>query len=218
MAELAASLLAADFSRLNEQLAAVEAEGIRYLHIDVMDGLFVPSLSFGFPVIKTLRKGFGGIFDVHLMIHEPIRYIKEFAESGADSITVHVEACSDVEKTLRLIRECGVSVGLALKPATDWRVVKPFLHLLDMILIMTVEPGFGGQRYMDAMTGKIAGCRRYLEETGTDRIIEVDGGMNEVTVQTVVRAGSTLLVSGSSIFDGDVAGNIRKLNKRIKEA
>lgn len=185
---------------------------MKWLHIDVMDGNFVPSISFGFPVIKTLRKAFDGVFDVHLMIQEPIRYIKEFAESGGDMITIHLEACEDVDATLRWIRECGCKAGLAIRPDTPTESVYPYLELTDMVLLMTVQPGFGGQKYMHEVTEKIQTLRKYLNEHGYEKVlIEVDGGICLETAPEAFQAGSDILVSGSCVFKGNITENVNGL-------
>ena len=213
MADLAVSLLSADFSCLEKQLQELKEAKVKWLHIDVMDGNFVPSISFGFPVIKTLRKAFDGVFDVHLMIQEPIRYIKEFAESGSDMITVHLEACEDVEATLRWIRECGCKAGLAIRPDTPTEAVYPYLELTDMVLLMTVQPGFGGQKYIHSVTQKIKTLHNYLEKHNLldSILIEVDGGICLETAPEAFNAGSNILVSGSSVFKGNITENVNGL-------
>lgn len=211
MADLAVSLLSADFSCLETQLKEIKEAEVKWLHIDVMDGLFVPSISFGFPIIKTLRKAFSGVFDVHLMIQEPIRYIREFAEAGSDMITVHLEACENVEETLKKIRECGCRAGLSVKPDTPIEAVYPYLSMVDMVLIMTVEPGFGGQKYMHSVTKKIETLRAYLDSHGYCVLIEVDGGICLETAPEAVSAGSDILVSGSSVFNGRITENVESI-------
>lgn len=212
MADLAVSLLSADFSCLEKQLQELKEADVKWLHIDVMDGNFVPSISFGFPIVKTLRKAFSGVFDVHLMIQEPIRYIKEFAESGSDMITIHLEACEDVGATLRWIRECGCKAGLAVNPHTPIEEVYPYLHLTDMVLSMTVQPGFGGQKYIHSVTKKVETLHKYLNENGFDSVlIEVDGGICLETALEAADAGSDILVSGSSVFKGNIGQNVHNL-------
>lgn len=215
MAELAASLLSADFSCLETQFKILIQSDVKWLHIDVMDGNFVPSLSFGFPVIQTIRKSFPGVFDVHLMIQEPIRYIERFAQAGSDRITVHCEACSDVEQTLKKIRACGCRAGVAISPKTPVESVYPYLELTDLILVMTVEPGFGGQKYLHSVTQKVKTLRSYLDQKGRDVLIEVDGGINIETAPEAVAAGSDILVSGSSVFCGDIEENVKRLKDCI---
>ena len=215
MAQIVPSLLSADFLKLAEQLRILNEEHVNILHIDIMDGLFVPSIAFGFPVIQSIRKGFPGLFDVHLMIEEPIRYIREFAESGADMITVHVEACQDVRKTLSLIHECGKKAGLSLKPGTPLERVMPFLDEVDLVLIMTVEPGFGGQKYIHEMTNKVKRLSDYLQVNHPEVLIEVDGGIHEETAREAAQAGCSLLVSGSGVFVGNIAENLARLRRQI---
>ena len=217
MAILAASLLAADFSCLKEQLCELQENGISYLHIDVMDGLFVPSLSFGLPVVETLRKAYDGVFDVHLMIQEPIRYVEPFAKAGSDIITVHLEACTDVRETLKQIHACGCKTGLSIKPGTEIEAVYPYLDEVDMLLIMTVEPGFGGQKYLHSMTDKICRCRDYLDRNCLQTMIEVDGGINPQTIGEAYRAGADIFVSGSSVFCGNITENIKALQEIITQ-
>ena len=217
MARIVPSLLSADFLNLSEQLRILNEEKVEILHVDVMDGMFVPSLSFGFPVIRSIRKGFDGLFDVHLMIEEPVRYIREFADAGADMITVHVEACRDVRETLRLIRACGKKAGISLKPNTLPERIIPFLDDVDFVLVMTVEPGFGGQKYLDEMTDKIKRLKDYLSVNHPDVLIEVDGGINKETAREAYLAGSSLLVSGTGVFKGDIKENLSVLRRCIDE-
>lgn len=212
---LAPSILAADCTRLGEQIAQVKEGGAQYLHIDVMDGVFVPSLSFGICIVESLRKIKDIIFDVHLMITEPVRYIEEFAKSGADIITVHLEACEDVEATLLKIRECGCKAGLSIKPGTPVTEVMPWLGLVDMVLVMSVEPGFGGQKYIEASTERIRQIRNMITESGRDVALEVDGGVNLSNVEMVMDAGADVIVAGSAVFEGDVLQNTKKFMEII---
>ena len=197
---LSPSMLASDFSQLGQELDAIKNGGAKYLHIDVMDGLFVPSISFGMPVIKSLRKCSDLFFDVHLMIDQPERYIREFAASGADMITVHAEATIHLDRTLTAIREAGCKVGVALNPSTPLNVLEYVLDKVDMVLIMTVNPGYGGQKYLPAMTRKIRQLRDMIQDRGLDIDIEVDGGINLANVQTVLDAGANVIVAGSAVF------------------
>ena len=207
---LAPSILAADCTILGDQIAQVKNGGAEYLHIDVMDGVFVPSLSFGMCVVESLRKIRDIVFDVHLMVEEPIRYIEEFAKSGADIITVHLEACNDVKATLLKIRECGCKVGLSIKPDTSVEEVMPWLGLIDMVLIMSVEPGFGGQKYIDSSTARIRRVHEMITEAGVSVDVEVDGGINLSNVEMVTEAGANVIVAGSAVFEGDVLHNTQQ--------
>ena len=216
MSELCPSILSADFNRLGWQLQVLEEEGINILHIDVMDGVFVPSISFGMPVIKSIRAESRLFFDVHLMITEPIRYIDEFVKSGADSITVHLEACSDVNETIRAIRKHGKKVGLSIKPGTPAEEIRPYIHDVDMILVMTVEPGFGGQKYIDYCSDKVRRVREIEAEEGAHIHVQVDGGINKETIPVAMDAGADYLVSGSTVFAGNLKQNIEDLRELMK--
>lgn len=209
---LAPSILAADFKNLGKQLLEIAENGAEYVHIDVMDGLFVPSISFGMPVIKSIRPATDKVFDVHLMIEEPIRYIQEFKESGADIITIHYEACKDVRATLQAIKDAGLKTGLSIKPKTDVTVVKEFLPLCDMILLMSVEPGFGGQKFIDGSLERAAQLRAFIHESGLPIDLEIDGGITIDNVLDVLAAGVNVIVAGSAVFK-DPAGNTEKFMK-----
>lgn len=206
--KLSPSILAADFGRLGEQLKEVEAAGAHMVHIDVMDGDFVPSISFGMPVIQSIRKETKLPFDVHLMVTEPGRYIEEFAACGADSITVHVEACKHIDRVIHQIRELGLKVGVALNPGTSLATLDHIIDQVDMILIMTVNPGFGGQKYIESSTEKIRTLRNRLNELGLQTDIQVDGGIKKDNVHVVLEAGANVIVSGTTVFGGNIAENV----------
>lgn len=207
---LSPSILAADFARLGEQIKEADEAGAQYLHIDVMDGVFVPSISFGMPVIRSIRGTTDRIFDVHLMIVEPDRYIKEFKECGADSITFHLEATEDADETIDLIRDTGCRVGMSIKPKTPVEAVRKYLSKLDMLLIMTVEPGFGGQKYIPESTERIRKARNMADEMGLDLDIQVDGGITADNARIVLEAGANVIVAGSAIFHGNITENVKK--------
>lgn len=194
------SVLAADFSRLGEELQKVEAAGAQYIHLDVMDGVFVPNISFGIPVIEGLRKHSGAVFDVHLMITEPLRYIDAFAKAGADLITIHYESCDDPWKVVRYIKEKGLKAAVAIKPATPADVLYEHLGELDMALVMTVEPGFGGQKLIPEALHKARALREYADKNGLCLDIQADGGITADNLADVVGAGVNVIVAGSSIF------------------
>ncbi|MBR5967770.1 MAG: ribulose-phosphate 3-epimerase, partial [Lachnospiraceae bacterium] len=200
--KLAPSILAADFMRLGEQIDAIGKAGAQYVHYDVMDGIYVPSISFGLPVLKSVRKGTDLFLDCHLMIMDPDRYIDEFAECGADSITVHVEACHDVgvAETLLHIKRKGLKCGLTLNPHTPIGVLAPYLGMVDMVLVMSVEPGFGGQKLLESTYEKLAELLELKKQGGYDFDIEVDGGVTKENLASLVRAGVNVIVSGRSIF------------------
>ena len=211
---VAPSILAADFTCLADEIRRAEAGGADLLHLDVMDGAFVPNISFGPLVVEAVRRVPRLPLDVHLMIEEPVRYVEAFAGAGARWLTVHVEACADVAGTLEEIRVQGLRPGLALRPGTPFAEVEPFLDALDLLLVMTVEPGFGGQSYMEDQEPKLARARQLRESAGHSYRIEVDGGIGRTTAPGAVAAGAEFLVAGSALFtDPDLPGFVSTLQK-----
>ncbi len=216
--QIAPSMLSADFNILGEQLKALEESGCKWLHIDVMDGMFVPSISFGMPVIKSIRKQSNMFFDVHMMVEDPGRYISDMKECGAEMVTVHAEACKHLDRVLQQIKEAGMKCGVVLNPATPLSVLDYVLDKVDMILLMSVNPGFGGQSYIPAITGKIKELRKKLDDAGYPQVwIEVDGGVNEKTINEVLEAGANILVAGSAVFKGDVQERFKLFDGIIDE-
>ena len=219
MVELAASILSADFARLAEEARAAVEGGATLLHVDVMDGHFVPNITIGPPVVASLRKATEAPLDVHLMIENPDQYIPAFVEAGADWVSVHQEACRHLHRTLEFIRSHGAQVGVAINPATPVQTLGGVLELVDFVLVMSVNPGFGGQRFIPASLEKIRKLATMRHARGVRFRIEVDGGLSERTVADVVRAGAEILVAGNAIFgQGDSRANAHKLLKVATEA
>ena len=212
---LSPSILSADFWKLGEDIKAVEQAGVPYLHIDVMDGLFVPSISYGMPVLQCIRPHTELFLDVHLMIQEPERYVEEFAACGADLVNFHIEATKDVKGTIELIRGTGKKVGITIKPGTSVDELLPYLELVDMVLIMTVEPGFGGQKLIPECLDKVKELRRIVEERGLTLDIEVDGGISAENVELALDAGANVIVAGSAVFKNDIGVNVKNFLQKM---
>lgn len=216
MAKIAPSLLAANFANLEEEISKIKTGGVEYLHLDVMDGNYVPNISFGIPVIKSLRSITDLVFDVHLMIDQPERYIKDFVDAGADIITVHQEATTHLHSTIQQIKSYGIKAGVSLNPATSLNVLEYVIQDIDLILIMSVNPGFGGQSFIPAMIEKIKATRALIDKHNPNIILEVDGGIKLDNVQDVVNAGTDLVVVGSAIFGAEnVVERTKEFNKLI---
>lgn len=207
---LSPSILSADFSKLGEQIKIADQAGAQYIHIDVMDGMFVPSISYGMPVIKSVRGVTSKTFDVHLMIMDPIRYVKDFVDSGADIITFHLEATQDPKAVIDEIHKYGKKAGISIKPGTDASALDEYLDMVDMILVMTVEPGFGGQKLIPECVDKVRAVRGMLEAKKLKTDIEVDGGIYVENVSQLLAAGANVIVSGSGVFKGDIQYNVKR--------
>ena len=214
---LSPSLLSIDFNHIERNAKVLDEAGVKWFHLDVMDGTFVRNISFGPPVIKCIRKATDSFFDVHLMVSAPERYIQDFVECGADSITVHAEACEDLERAIELIKDAGVKVGVSIKPATPVNDISHLLEDVDMVLIMTVQPGFGGQKYLTECTEKIEELKEIIDREELNVDIEVDGGINDETIETAMKAGANVLVAGSYVFNGNLESNVHKIQKRMQE-
>lgn len=213
---LSPSILAADFKVLGREMKKTEENGAAYIHFDVMDGMFVPSISFGMPVLASIHDATKQFMDAHLMVQEPIRYVEAFQKAGADSVTVHLEACEDVKTTLDKIHACGMKAGLAVNPETDVKELVPYLEDVKMILIMSVHPGFGGQKFIPESLDKIRAVRTMLNEKNLDTDIQVDGGIYMENVREVLDAGANVIVAGSAVFKGDAGENTAKFMEILK--
>lgn len=214
---LAPSILSADFKELGKEIRTIEENGAKYLHFDVMDGIFVPNISFGIPVLASIRPATNMICDAHLMITEPIRYVEAFKKAGADLITIHLEACEDVDATIAKIREHNMKVGISICPDTPVASLEEYLNKVDMVLIMSVHPGFGGQSFIPASLDKIRELKSIIEEKGFSVDIQVDGGIGMNNVEDVIKAGANIIVAGSAIFKNDTAKNTRDMLEILKK-
>lgn len=206
---LAPSILSADFCELGRQIEEIGNAGAQYVHIDVMDGVFVPSISFGMPIVSCVRPRTDMFLDVHMMVTKPERYVEEFVKCGADSVTIHVEACDCIEETLKKIRSLGAKAGLAINPGTPVAELLPYMDMVDMVLVMTVNPGFGGQAYIPECTDKIREVRAIINERGLNVNLEIDGGVNIDNLQMNLDAGANVIVAGSAVFKGDITENTK---------
>lgn len=215
MLRIVPSILSADFKCLEAQLKRLEASGIQYIHIDVMDGLFVPNISIGFPIIQSIRSCTNMKFDVHLMVENPEHLISHAALAGADSITVHQEACKHLPRTINQIKEAGCKVGVSLNPATIVETLKHVIDDVDQVLLMTVNPGFGGQKFIPNMMYKIKECRELIDQTNSKAFIEIDGGITVENAKACIQNGATRLVAGSSVFKGNIEQNLRKFAETL---
>ncbi|AIZ36825.1 ribulose-phosphate 3-epimerase [Parvimonas micra] len=215
MLELSPSLLSADFTNLKSEMEVLDKNGVKYLHLDVMDGMFVPNISFGPMIIKQLRPLTNMIFDVHLMIEDPDRYVQNFKDAGADILTVHYEACKHLHRTVSYIKSLGMKVGVSLNPATNIDVLDYVLEDLDLVLIMSVNPGFGGQSFIPSAIDKIKNLKAKIRERNLNVIVEVDGGVKTTNVKDVIEAGADLIVSGSDVF-ADKENRIRAYKEIFK--
>ena len=207
---IAPSILSADFTQLGSEIKQTEDNGAAFLHFEVMDGMFVPNISFGIPVMKSIRKATRQIMDAHLMVQDPIRYVEAFRDAGADLITVHYEACPDVAKVLVKIKDMGLRAGLSINPDTPVEAVREYLEIVDMILVMSVYPGAGGQKFIRESLDRLRDIRRMIQESGRDIDLQVDGGVTLENMPEIIEAGANIFVAGSAVFSGDIGENVRK--------
>lgn len=214
---LAPSILAADFRTLGKEMELTEEAGAEYIHFDVMDGMFVPSISFGMPVLQSIKGATSQVMDAHLMVQEPIRYIEDFKRAGADIVTVHLEACGDVDATIKKIRSSGMKAGLSICPDTKAEEAKRYLPDIDMLLVMSVHPGFGGQKFIPESLEKIRALRTMTDVLGLDTDIEVDGGIYHSNAREVLDAGANVIVAGSAVFGGDTMKNTKEFMEILKD-
>ncbi|NLM48451.1 MAG: ribulose-phosphate 3-epimerase [Epulopiscium sp.] len=215
--KLAPSILSADFANLGRDVRALHDAGVDYIHIDIMDGGFVPVITFGSQLVKAIRKYSDKVFDVHLMVNNPDAHIKNFVEAGADIISVHAESCVHLHRTIQCIKNYGLKAGVVLNPSTPLSSIEYILEDVDMVLIMSVNPGYGGQKFIDSAIRKISALREMINSRGLNTDIEVDGGITFENVQEVIRAGANVIVAGSSVFKGDIHKNIKEFNRLFKE-
>lgn len=215
---LSPSLLSIDFNHVERNAKVLDEAGVKWFHLDVMDGIFVRNLSFGPPVIKCIRKITDSFFDVHLMIVDPIRYVDAFKDAGSDMLTVHYEACQNLQETIDYIKESGLKVGVAINPDTPVSVLEPYIDKVDMILIMSVNPGFGGQKFMPIALNKLKCVKAWADEKNPNLYIQVDGGITVDNVDAVLDAGANVIVAGSAVFKGDKAANVRAFQEALNRA
>ena len=216
MVKLSPSVLACDFNKFGEEINKVTKAGAEYVHLDVMDGHFVPNISFGIPVVEAARRATDAVLDVHLMISHPERYIERFADAGADIITFHYEATNNHEELIDAIHAKGKLAGVSIKPHTPTFVLEPIMHKLDLVLVMTVEPDFGGQKLIPQCVEKITAVRKMISERGLEVEVEADGGVNVDNVQSIVEAGANVIVAGSAVFKNDIEANVKAFLQKMQ--
>lgn len=217
MKYLAPSVLSADFSKLGEEVRLVSEAGAEYIHLDVMDGMFVPNITFGAPVIKKIRPYSDKIFDVHLMIEDPGRYVRDFADAGADIISIHAEACTHLDRNLNQIHDLGLKAGVVLNPATPLSAIEWVLDLADIVMLMTVNPGFGNQKFIPYSVNKLKELKKMITERNSSTLIELDGGVTLDNCAMLMEAGADILVAGSAVFKNDAAANVRAFHEIMKQ-